>query len=196
MTESRIFFPENPWPEGHRIAKFEWTAEVTDGDLWFFFHLETDRYDAERQGNPGPDEGPDVDWKAESVWTNYGHCSLSATKWGDETGFLVGRFSKFNLDRLSGREFLVDRLPLKEDDAHENRAFHVYLLGHDDVADHRIRFSRDQRTGLFDISWEGKIALAYMGDYEFKHSFAARIYGVEAPAILKKRSLRLLLPWL
>jgi hypothetical protein len=120
---------------------------------------------------------------------------LSATEWGDETGFLVGRLSKFSLDRLSGREFLVDTLPFENDDLDGARAFHIYLLGHDEVADHRIRFKRDKKTGLFDIEWEGKIALAYMGEHEFKHSFEAKIYSVEAPAIMNKRRLRLI-PWL
>lgn len=88
------------------------------GDLWFFFNLETDCYNAEREGDPGPD----LDWTSTSVWNNYGRCSLSATKWGDEAGFLVSRFSKFNLDRLSGRQFLVDTLALEDGDSDGMRA--------------------------------------------------------------------------
>lgn len=189
MKESRIIFPGNPWPLGHRVSKFDWTAEVTDGDLWFFFHLETEAYDSESEGCPGSESGPDADWKSPITWGNFHSCTISATKWGEEAGFLVGRKSKFNLNRLSGREFHVDPLPLQADD--DSKAFHIYMLGHDDVADHRIKFFRDEKTGLFDIHWQGKIALSYLGDYEFRYGFEAQIYGKEAPSLLKKKSLRL-----
>jgi len=42
--DNRIYFKNNPWPEGHAVKNFAWTAEVRDGMVWFHFHLETDDY--------------------------------------------------------------------------------------------------------------------------------------------------------
>ena len=67
--------------------------------------------------------------------------------------------------------------------SYEDRAFHIYLLGHDAVADHRIAFTRVPGTQLFDLDWRGKIALAYVGDYEPEHCFRAEIRGVQLPNI-------------
>ncbi len=74
-------------------------------------------------------------------------------------------------------------LPLDLSAPHEERAFHIYLLGHDAVADHRITFTRVPGTQLFDIAWQGKIALAYVGNYAPEHPFRAEIHGVQLPSI-------------
>jgi hypothetical protein len=189
--ESRIKFIDNSWPEGHRIKEFLWTAKIAEGTLWFFFHLTTENYDQDGPGVEGPGVGRDADWKSPTAWGNYHACTLSATNWGDNAGFPVGSWRKFSLNKLDGMEFIVDPLPVKSPDE-EQRAFHIYLLGHDEVADHRIKFTRDDKSGLFDIHWTGKIALTYSGDREFRHRFEARFFGLDAPAILKKRPFRLL----
>jgi len=40
---------------------------------------------------------------------------------------------------------------------------------------------RLRATDLFDISWEGKVALVYAGDHEPKYRFRAEITGVPFP---------------
>ena len=51
---------------------------------------------------------------------------------------------------------------------------------------------------FFDIKWKGKIALAYSGDYEFKHDFNAEIYqtqfdGIRIPEGISKMEIKNLL---
>lgn len=36
----RIFFPGNPWPEGHRIKEFAWSGRLdAKTGLWFDLHV-------------------------------------------------------------------------------------------------------------------------------------------------------------
>lgn len=58
----RIFFAGNPWPEGHPIRTFQWSARLCDGMVWFDFHLETIDYDAERDIRLGEDEDDVPGW--------------------------------------------------------------------------------------------------------------------------------------
>ncbi|WP_396616108.1 hypothetical protein ACHZ97_18950 [Lysobacter soli] len=51
------------------------------------------------------------------------------------------------------------------------------------MADHKILFARIEGTDLFDITWEGKITLAYVGDYEPRYRFKAVIKGARLPGI-------------
>lgn len=82
---------------------------------------------------------------------------------------------------LNGYEANVNPLPEAADMAFGDLAFHVYLLGHDAVAGHRIRMVRRGESDRFDIEWSGKLALAYVGDFEYRHDFRAVIYNVAAP---------------
>lgn len=177
--ENRIWFPGNPWPEGHPLKEFAWTAEVRKGVVWFFLHLKTADYYSERDIE---DEDKDFDssWEAPIVWGNYHSCTISSTDWHDG-GFPVCPLSEYSIESLDGYEAIVDPLPINPDGDWDDLAFHTYLLGHDSVAGHKIRFSRRIGTNEFDIHWEGKIALVYAGDYEYRYDFKALIYGVEAP---------------
>lgn len=69
-----------------------------------------------------------------------------------------------------------DSLP--EDQEYEERAFHIYLLGHDAVADHHIRFQAlaDEK---WRIEWKGKIALTYGGDYDLDYRFETALEPVQ-----------------
>lgn len=176
----RIVFAGSPWPEGHPVAEFEWTAFRRDGAVWFGFHLKTARYDAERAIE---DEGVEYasDWEAPIVWTNYHACTLSTSKWHDG-GFRVG--PALDLDALDGLELVVDSPPPEDT---EDNACHVYLLGHDAVADHRIRFARIPGTDAFDIAWSGRLALVYSGDEAYRHAFTARLRAKPAPALPRRR---------
>jgi len=178
MIEGRIVFPGNPWPEGHPIEAFEWTARLVDSDLWFDLHLHSAAYDSEREIDDGDDE-EDSDWEAPGVWGNYHRCTLSSTFWGDSGGFRVCAFEDFSPAWLDGRAFGVDPVDGEVDD--EDRAFNLYLLGHDSAANHRIEFRRLGDSDRFDIRWTGDIALTYTGNTALEHRFEATIRGVPCP---------------
>lgn len=179
MSENRINFLGNPWPEGHLVKEFVWEARRKDGEVWFDFHLRTEDYDSERPIDDDEDVEYPSDWDAPIVWNNYHACTLSSNYWHDG-GFSVGQVGSISLDSLDGKEVSVDS-PAPEDIG--DNAFYVYLLGHDAAAHHRIRFSRIPGTDRFNIHWVGRIALAYAGDYEYKHEFEAKLFDVLAPKL-------------
>ncbi len=187
MIDGRILFPGNPWPDGHPIDEFEWTARVEDGELWFDLHLRSAEYDSEREVED--DEEKDLSsWEAPIVWNNYHRCTLSSTFWGEEGGFRVCPIDDFSLAWLDARVFAVDPMEgeigaADEDEDEDDRPFHIYLLGHDSVANHRIEFRRIPGSDNFNILWSGDIALSYVGNYRLEHRFEARIAGVPCPAI-------------
>ncbi|GLZ38285.1 hypothetical protein [Actinokineospora sp. NBRC 105648] len=164
--KGHIWFPGNPWPEGHRVDDFSWSGrQGADGGLWFDLELATADYDETR--NP-PDTEDTGDWASPIVWTNYHSCMISSTNWGNAIGFPAGDFQFDRPQRLT-----ADTVPNREDPA-----FHTYLLGHDAVAHHEFEF-QPTAAGRWDIVWTGKIALAYIGDEEFKYSFRAELDDVE-----------------
>jgi hypothetical protein len=177
MQQNRIFFPGNPWPEGHPVKVFVWSARVVAGTLRFDFHLESADYYAEREIDDQDNDDPSS-WKSAGVWGNYHSCTLSSTEW-HEGGFPVAEASGYTLERLDGLEVRVDDPPPDDFDAH---AFRVYLLGHDAVGHHRIRFTRIPGTRRFDIVWTGRAALVYEGDEAYRYEFRAELHGIEAPA--------------
>jgi len=175
--KNRIYFKDNPYPKGHLIKEFKWSARVYPEDgLWFDLHLISDKYYAEDEGYEEEEDLPN--WDAKIVWGNYHACSLSSTKW-DIGGFLVGtEQKKFDFGKMDNLFFHLDKLPRPEDfDYDEDLPFSIYLLGHDDCADHQISFSKNS-SNKFDIEWKGKIALAYSGDYDFNHEFYAFIENI------------------
>ncbi len=178
MADNRITFFGNPWPEGHPIKTFEWLVSERNGQVWFDFHLETQNYDSERFIGDDDVEAQS-DWEAPIVWKNYNSCILSTNDWHDG-GFAVGRVGEVTLESLDGLEVSVDSPP--PDDRQDN-AFHVYLLGHDAAAHHRIKFARVPGTDRFHIHWTGMLARAYVGDYEYKHAFEAELFDVQAPRL-------------
>ncbi len=179
MPANRITFIGNPWPEGHLIKKFEWLASERDGQVWFDFHLQTEDYESERSIDDDSNVECTSDWESPIVWNNFHACTLSSNNWHNG-GFAVGQVGKVFLETLDGVEVAVDS-PAPED--MEDNAFHVYLLGHDATAHHRIKFSRIPGTDRFNICWTGKLALAYVGDYEYKHVFEAKVFDVKAPQL-------------
>lgn len=97
-------------------------------------------------------------------------------------GFVAGTPDEpLDLGRLAEREFHVD--PLDQvagyEDEDDDYAFHVYLLGHDSVADHRIRFPVRRGPSRFDVEWTGRVALTYVGDDEFRYEFRAQVSAVD-----------------
>jgi hypothetical protein len=187
--KGRIYFEGNPWPEGHEIRQFRWSAECRGTDVWFGFHLVTAEYYEERDIDDDEENENSSDWEASIAWGNYHRCIISSDEW-HTGGFLACPVAEYTAEQIDQAEFHVDPLPLDIADDYEKRAFHIYLLGHDAVADHHVRFSRNAETNLFDIAWGGKIALAYVGDYEPKYSFRAEITGVPFPLLGDAESAR------
>ena len=181
--QGRIWFPGNPWPGGHRVSEFAWTGRLDrSGRLWFDLTLKTADYDEEFGL---PDDGDDDDevtsWQAPIVWTNYHACTLSSTVWEDATGLLAATPERpFRLADPLPRRLTADPLPVGDPDAEP--AFHVYLLGHDSVADHAVTFTGDG-TGRHRVDWTGRIALTYAGDEEFRYGFRAEIHDATLESI-------------
>lgn len=168
---ARIWFRGNPWPAGHGVKRAVWTGVLGADGLRFHFHVASDDYDADDDREQTRE--PDDDWKARIVWTNYGGCTLSSTKWGNP-GFLVARPGKpIDLDKLAGKTLRVDPIEgdaLDEDQDLEELAFGMYLLGHDTAVDHRIRLVRRIGPWAYDLAWRARIALTYAGDHDLEHT--------------------------
>lgn len=170
--ENRILFPGNPWPNGHAFEEFVWSGRLTPDGFWFDFHLITEDY-YEGDDEELDDEDADSDWEAKIVWSNYHHCILSSTYWGgDAKGIFVSNEKMIGLESLEGTTFDADPLPI--DDWDEMFAFNVYLLGHDSVAEHVIKFVKKTAPFTYTIDWNGKVALTYAGHDEFEHTFELR----------------------
>jgi hypothetical protein len=186
-AQGRLHFPGNPWPEGHAVAEFAWTARIVDGVVWCDLHLRSADYYAERdiELDEGEDEDHASSWEAPGVWGNYHRCTLSSTHWDDDRGFPLCPVADFTPDRLDGRTFEVDTITTGTLEGVEldDLAFHIYLLGHDSVANHRITFQRIGDSDRFDIIWSGDIALTYAGDDDLARRFEARIANVPFPTL-------------
>lgn len=180
--KGRISFPGNPWPEGHEIREFRWSAERRGPNIWFGFHLVTADYYEGRDIADNENAENHSDWEAPIVWGNYHSCTISSDEW-HTGGFYACSAAEYSVQRIDGVRLHIDPLPCDLSDGYETRAFHVYLLGHDAVADHHIQFARISETNLFKVIWEGKIALAYAGDYEPKYRFVAEIDDVPFPIV-------------
>lgn len=170
----RIWFPGNPWPDGHRVTDFLWAGRLDgSGRLWFDLRLETAGYD-EEVDVPDSEADEDVpDWVAPIVWNNYHACTLGSA-WDDATGLLAATPERpFRLADPAPQRLFADPLPIEDLDA--SPAFHVYLLGHDSVAGHTVTFTTEG-PGRHRIDWTGRIALTYAGDEEFRYEFRAEIH--------------------
>jgi hypothetical protein len=175
--KGRIYFPGNPWPEGHALKELTWSVRIEPArGLFFDLNLESTEYYAERRiDDDGDEEAGELrsDFEAPGVWGNYHACTLSSNRW-HHGGCLAGSDeAPLSFAGLADRTFVVDDPSSPEfDEADlEARAFHIYLLGHDAVADHRIRFTLQGTTGMWNLDWTGRIALAYAGDYELRYTF-------------------------
>ncbi|AOW86738.1 MULTISPECIES: hypothetical protein [Streptomyces] len=176
--DDRIWFLGNPWPDGHRIVEFEWDGWLDpDIGLRFTFELESADYNADDPPELEDDDDGDDEWgssfeSSKVVWRNYHRCSIRPAM-----GFVVGTPDEpLDFEVLASRTFRVDRPEdVAQLDDEDDLAFHIYLLGHDSVADHHIRFPATHAPFEFGLEWVGRIALTYIGDEEFKHRFQVRV---------------------
>lgn len=188
-VEGRIFFPGNPWPDGHRIISCELVAAINPSRglytdeapyqgpaLTLAIDLKTADYDEDDQSDRDA-IGAD-DWSSKIAWNNYGSCWVGESGSSNTPGFVVSDGIKpFSFHEEEYR-FSVDTLPLDWDTFVVTQAFGTYLLGHDAVADHDIHLHSRQSDGTYTLDWTGRIALSYVGDNEFKYGFHAHVTGV------------------
>ncbi len=174
MMPNRIYFLNNPYPNGHLIKEFVWTGRIIpDKGIYFDFHLETEEYCKETPRN-NPDE--DIDWESPGVWENYGQCTISSYFYGNE-GILIGSKDKpFNFQEICNSVIYADTLTNAKELIKQDTGFHIYILGHDSCANHRFELiGKDKKHS---IKWSGKIALSYAGQNEYKYDFQAIINDV------------------
>jgi hypothetical protein len=178
MEKNKIYFHGNPYPKGHNIIKCIWQGRIDEDEtLWFDFHVETDKYTAE--DNTEDTEDIADNWQAKAVWGNYNSGKLSSTFWEEEDkGIVIKEANEglFDINTYLQQPIVVDALPLEDDMDIEDLAFDIFLLGHDSCADHNIVFTKNGNA--YDITWTGKIALSYAGDYDFKYNFTLLIEAV------------------
>lgn len=180
--KGNLKFPGNPWPKGHDLASLELRIRLFDAPLsaCLELSLKSEEYYA-REGYDAAckrsDDEEDLDldsWEAVAVWSNYHACSIESEGWHED--LLLGtHFSKVSRSILSQITKSIDVGRAADD--FDEQAFRCYILGHDAVADHELHI----RAGLddtYDISWKGRVALAYVGDYDFDHSFLCKAVGV------------------
>ena len=179
MEKNRIYFKGNPWPEGHPVKKFDWLASIREDFVWFDMHLKSENYYHERDIEDDEDIDYPSDWAAPAVWGNFHSCTLSSNYWHDG-GFKVCLQQEYSPEYIDGLELEVDMTPEAVEDW-DDLAFHIYLLGHDSAAKHKIKFERIGDSLRFNIIWSGKIAQAYVGDYEYKHDFNVVLANVLFP---------------
>lgn len=175
----RIWFLNNPWPEGHSIAEFTFQILLDEGGPRLLLHLVTEDYGLHGDTDSEEEEDVESDWLSKDVWTNYHRCILSNIYWGPDRKSappletpVHARPDTFSLhvDPVAyGAE-----MPRSRDVC----AFHIYLLGHDSVGGHEIQIVRDV-WGLYNISWFGLVALTYAGESTFLHRFRAEVHAVE-----------------
>nr|WP_294788030.1 hypothetical protein [uncultured Flavobacterium sp.] len=175
---NRIYFLENPYPNGHALEQFVWSGRVEeDESIWFDFHIKTERYYAEDESEDDEDEIKS-DWDSKGVWGNFHQCTMSSTYWGDN-GIKIHKTSeKVIFNDFIKNDLLADSLPLDDHYDYDDVAFGIYLLGHDSCANHRIKIT-PTTSNLFNIDWSGKIALTYVGDDEFRYDFKLHLQDVE-----------------
>ena len=174
MSLGRIFFPGNPWPEGHPIRSFKWTVERRRAEVWCHVRLRSDYYNAERDV---ADEDPATpDWASSLAWCNYNRCDLSSAN----AGFLLCAVDRYTVEGMDGLTLQLAPLPVATLD---DLSFQIYLLGHDAVADHSLHFTRVPDTMRFNIRWTGKVARTYVGEEDFRYAFSAHIEEVELPLL-------------
>lgn len=184
---NRIYFLENPYPNGHALEEFTWSGRIEEDEtIWFDFHLKTENYYAEddtdlneeEEEEEEEEEDVDSDWDSKVVWGNFHRCTMSSTFWGDNGIKISTPSEKVVFNDLIKDVLLADAFPLDDDYDYDDVAFGIYLLGHDSCANHRIQIT-PTASNQFDIDWSGKIALTYVGDDEFRYDFKLHLQNVE-----------------
>ncbi len=66
---SKIYFTDNPYPNGHNIEEFSWSGRIDEyGSIYFDFHLKTENYYANDDENEEDEAEGLPDWDSKIVW--------------------------------------------------------------------------------------------------------------------------------
>lgn len=184
--QGRIFFNDNPWPEGHALKTLDFSCHLLPDRIDLLLHLGSEDYSETREIKTEDDEDnflPEFEdipeWQHPDSWYNYHACTLSNTYWGiNKRTPINDPNTLFSMQAIANKTFSFNPVKTDEngigDPAHEwdsdDQAFHIYLRSHDAVANHAITFT-PQENSLLSLDWTGLVANAYIGDYHFKHKF-------------------------
>ncbi len=193
--EGRIWFEGNPWPSGHPIKSAELFIELSEGEdqswppergAYLGLNIKSHDYYSEMTKDEREkaykeeavilDNNESIaDWNSYIVWKNYHRCRIESSN--AQIGTSSQKLDLRNFERCTmafetGRKSVADQ---------ENalNAFTCYILGHDSVSDHEIKFSTcNSNTGSVDIAWTGAVALSYLGELDFDYRFRAELKNV------------------
>jgi hypothetical protein len=159
---------------------------------------EDDEDDSKNEDN-NDDDGDDDDcfWGGGvASWGNYHQCTVSSTRWAGQgvgKGLLAGTAdAPLDLFKKEGQLVEADRLTWfgSERGRAAASACGTYLLGHDSVADHRIRLSlcpageaggssvAPSDDPVWTLDWRGRFALTYVGNKSYDGSFELSYSGL------------------
>jgi|GEM_PF-1226882 len=191
--QGRIFFEDNPWPEGHAVKELDFSCHLFPNRVDLLLHLVSEDYYKTRDivtedeaGNLLPEFEDVPEWQHPDSWYNYHACTLSNTNWGIDVRTPINEEGvPFSTQFLSGKPLIFNPVKTGEngmgDPDHEwdsdSQAFGIYLRGHDAVANHKITFSA-QENGLLSLDWTGLVANAYIGQTQFEHKFKCEAQDV------------------
>lgn len=191
----KIIFFDNPWPEGHQLKSFELGIHLHEGNKTNPAHatlsidLESEDYHHPKTWEEACDDGaaqfeanPDLsDWQSMDVWNNYHACRLTTASTHPDLrlDFPSDTPPEFTLKNFSKLIDPIGNIDANDDNYFDARAFnHCYILGHDAVAHHQIKITKNENTNLYVVTWKGKYASAYTGHYDFERDFKVNAGGV------------------
>ena len=153
---------------------------ISSEDYYAKEGYEVAREKAETSDDNDYNAGIRDDWQLYGAWLNYHACQIEPNNL-----FVIGDDERpFEMDMLDGLTLNLDDPPPNEEHwggiSFDDLSFHCYVLGHDAVGHHKISFRLAQAGAPYhyDIDWAGKVALAYMGDEEFRYDFKVRLRNV------------------
>jgi len=189
--ENRIWFKNNPWPDGHAIEDVKFYGVLKADCILLYLSIKSEQYytkegfeTAHEKALAHDDDcyesGITDDWQLYGGWLNYHACHIQPNNYvvlGDTE-------TPFAMSKLSGLTLNLDDPPPRDKNwggiSFDDLSFHCYVLGHDAVGHHNISFKLAQEgaPNHYDVDWVGKVALAYMGDDEFKYDFKIKLRNV------------------
>lgn len=182
MGSGRIYFHDSPWPQGHEIETLTWTGRVPpDKPDYMFFNLDLSAsyYGEDPAWDDDDARSEASSWTAPGVWRNYNGCGI--TSW---RGFVAATDSQPFDFQSTSLTYTVDPSPVLNPD---DRVFTQYVLGHDTMADHQIRFIPGPEG--FDVDWAGRVALTYMDESApLDYTFHVRYSGLSFSGVHVDRS--------
>lgn len=147
---SKIYFTDNPYPNGHKIETFSWNGRIDEyGFIWFDFHLKTENYYANDDENNEEEDEDLSDWDSKIVWGSYHACTLSSNYWGEQRGIRINNLDeKLDFDAVVKNDLFSNDLPSGNHFDDDNLAFNMYLLGMTAVPDIRSGFQKKKGIGM------------------------------------------------